>query len=363
MPWQPHGNCHSASTLPAEAPAWRRPRERAILLARAPTECAVGQNDLERKTGEPGLRSRVIRSLAVGCGVLALAELGLRQVFGYGPEPKLEPHPTIEYLYAPSQETRRFGRRYFINQWSMRSEDVPRHKSRAGECRVLVLGDSVLFGKELDQSQLATVGAELLLSRANAPTRVMNVSAASWGPPNHLAYIQHYGVFDADVAVVVVSSHDYADAPHGQNSRGTPPYLALRELQRQIFARNAPVAPSEPAAPIDIKVATLGFHSLLLALRNQHASPTVLLHPTVAEVQGGPEPGRSVLRAICAQLGVPVRDLTGLVRDSLASGQSPYADSIHLSAAGHRLLATAIVQAVTELPACNGRPEGLSVTE
>ena len=42
---------------------------------------------------------------------------------------------------------------------------------------------------------------------------VGSISAKSWGAPNELAYIQRFGLFDADAVVLVLSSHDYADVP------------------------------------------------------------------------------------------------------------------------------------------------------
>ncbi len=42
---------------------------------------------------------------------------------------------------------------------------------------------------------------------------VGNISAGSWGPGNWLAYAEEYGFFDADVIVLVISSHDIEDNP------------------------------------------------------------------------------------------------------------------------------------------------------
>lgn len=304
---------------------------------------------------------RVAHRLGLGVVVIAgaglLLEAALRAVFGYGPLPRLIPDPSIEYLHAPSQASQRFGRRYRINQWSMRSPDIEPRKTAPDECRVLVIGDSIVFGADVDQEQLATAQAQRLLhDMVRRPVVVLNVSAASWGPPNQFAYVQKFGAFDADAAVIVLSSHDYSDSPHGANSRPSPPYFAVRELQREILARlvGPNVTPTIDADDADIRTATLAFRDLLMALRAHRASPIVLFHAPRAELGAAPAEGKLVLSAIAAQLDAPVSDLEPALRAALESGRSPYTDDVHLNADGHGLLSAAIASAVLQSGLCSG---------
>src|SRR5215213_6427631 len=84
-------------------------------------------------------------------------ELIARFYLGLGDPPLMMTDPTIEYLFKPDQDCRRFGNRIKYNHYSMRSEDFPEHKSDKNEQRVMVVGDSVVNGGALmDQAKLGT---------------------------------------------------------------------------------------------------------------------------------------------------------------------------------------------------------------
>jgi hypothetical protein len=145
-------------------------------------------------------------------------------------------HPSIEYLYQPNQDVRRFGNRILINAYGMRSPDFPALKQDPDERRILVFGDSVLNGgAQTDHEALATsILSRQLADVWHKPLVVGNVSAGSWGPGNWLAYAREYGLFDADAVVLVMSSHDTADnptfAPLNPNTHPTEcPWTAVGE--------------------------------------------------------------------------------------------------------------------------------------
>ncbi len=158
------------------------------------------------------------RAIAVGViillGLVAAGEWIARAQLGLGTPPLSVAHPTIEYLFIPNQDVRRFDNRVRINAYGIRSEEFPASKPQ-DEFRVLVFGDSVLNGGNLtDQTELAT---ELLRDRleyaSERPVVVGNVSAGSWGPGNWLAYVREYGFFDADAVILLISTHDHRDNP------------------------------------------------------------------------------------------------------------------------------------------------------
>jgi hypothetical protein len=78
---------------------------------------------------------------------------------------------------------------------------------------VLVIGDSVVNGGNLsDQDSLATTILEKQISaKLHKRVRVLNISAAEWGPDNAIAYLKHYGTFHAKLLCLVWSSHDSHD--------------------------------------------------------------------------------------------------------------------------------------------------------
>ena len=59
--------------------------------------------------------------LAAICALLLAGEWFARSVLGLGDPPLSITHPRIEYLYAPNQDVRRFGKRFLVNDYSMRS--------------------------------------------------------------------------------------------------------------------------------------------------------------------------------------------------------------------------------------------------
>jgi len=76
-------------------------------------------------------------------------------------------------------------------------------------------------------------------ARLGRPVVVGNASAKSWGPPNELAYLQHFGTLDADVVILELSSHDYALLAPTQSaiverSSSTPHSLTCVDLRLPI---------------------------------------------------------------------------------------------------------------------------------
>ena len=90
-----------------------------------------------------------------------------------------------------------------------------RRKNRRRRFRVLVIGDSVIYGGvRIDQVDIDTeILKRNLQKELGRPVIVGNASAKSWGPPNELAYLERFGTLQADVVILELSSHDYADAP------------------------------------------------------------------------------------------------------------------------------------------------------
>jgi hypothetical protein len=164
------------------------------------------------------LINRRVRSAAYILVTLLVLVVGaelLGRTLGLGDRPLYESDPQIEYLLQPSRTYHPFHHLVHINAYSMRSDDFPIHKSRSDEFRVLVIGDSVVYdGTQIDQHDICTEVMKRFLEK-NGKKRVVvgNISAQSWGPPNQLAYIKRFGLFDADAVVYVLSSDDSFDTP------------------------------------------------------------------------------------------------------------------------------------------------------
>jgi lysophospholipase L1-like esterase len=275
--------------------------------------------------------------------------------------------PEIEYLFKPNQEIRRFGNRIHYNAYSMRSDDFPKLKSDPRELRVIFLGDSVINGGALtDQSAIATeILKKRLTSELGRPVVVGNVSAGSWGPANLLAYVkQQSGWFDADVVVIVLSSHDYGDAPTFKPVVGVQrdfpdhrPLLALEEgfaryllprLQSGASSSNASVPSDQPPDAKQIEQSMSAIAELIDRARASGATVIVAQHFEPQELTGALRPGHDRILQLAEAAGVRVVQLGPAEKAALDAGNNPYRDTIHPNDAGQRVIADALFGPVVE---------------
>ena len=308
-------------------------------------------------------RPRWRLGLTLGLGILALAsEAVLRLGLGLGDPVLVQADPAMGYRFQPNQERRRFGRRIHYNQYSQRSEP-PEQPRSPGTIRLLLTGDSVLNGgTPVDQSQ--TIDAYLRRQWAAQGQRVetLNASASSWGIGNQLAYLQTFGVFDSDLLLVFIGTHDLVQPTSTQERVGhhpaypeRPPLLAWQELwTRYLWPRlvrvwrtwqppsEIPVAP-EPERQVQANLADL---SRLVTLARQQAVPVgVVYTPDLTDVWGrDPHPPYKLrLQAQLQALGVPLIDVHEAWRHRRWREVEPFfRDSVHLTPAGHAAIAHVI---------------------
>jgi hypothetical protein len=293
-------------------------------------------------------------------------ELFARFYLGLGDPPLMQADPQIEYLFKPNQDCKRFGNRIKYNQYSMRSDDVSVHKSKPHELRVLVIGDSVVNGGVLtDQSQLATSLLQKQLAEdLKRPVFVGNISAGSWGPPNELAYLKRYGLFDADVVVIVLSSHDYVDVPTFEPLVGVhyaypahKPFLALWEgFERYLLPRlkggvpsNEGLAPATgPAKPQDIETCMTAIREMIAMARAAGAKVIIAQHLERDEALASPFPGHAEIAQEARRDGVTPIELGTFFERARLRGEDPYrrGDHIHPNAVGQREIERALLPAI-----------------
>lgn len=336
------------------------------------------RNDRQRRTSR-----RLLLGVAALVAVFVALECIARFALGLGDPPLYVADSQIEYLYKPSSAYRRFGRRLAFNAYSMRSDDFPLAKQDPNEVRALFLGDSVIHGGNLtDQAELATEILKARLTRdLNRPVVVRNVSAGSWGPGNLLAYVQRYGLFNADVVVILISSHDCGDVPTFIPLVGVradypdhTPLLACQEL----YARYWPMivamvwpsneAPeSEPVPTLDDQRRSLDDLGRLIAIvERSGAALVVAQHLEQGELGGHEMPGYGKIRELFQSRGIQPINLGPAFSDSLKTGMDPYRDRLHPNAQGQRLIAETLYQPIVEalttrqtlLPRANPRAPG-----
>jgi hypothetical protein len=281
--------------------------------------------------------------------LLAGTELSLRIFMG---QPALYvADAEIEYMFQPDQRVHRFGREVKINAYGMRSEDLV-SADAAGRFRVLVLGDSVVNGGNLtDQSALATDMLSRQQTSAGEPIDALNVSAGSWGPGNLLAYINRFGTFDADMAILVLSRHDLDDdrtfAPLDKNTYPTAaPMFATQEFLDRYVQRYLPFKWSSPPSSGGAALAGDAETLVPVLLDRLAALPggaCLILHYETGEQDSEPAEMQK-LASLAEARGIQVVD------DRVFMSAASFRDEIHLNDAGQRGLLEAMHQC-TNLPA------------
>ncbi len=303
-------------------------------------------------------KSKAIRWVLFGfIGLFLAGEVFFRWMFRLDCYPLYVTHPTIEYLLQPSQSIVCNGKTLKTNRWSMRSPDFDPKKTQE-EIRVMVFGDSVVHGFHLDQYELATSLLAVDLEQGMRRQAVVgNISAGSWGVPNYLAYEKEYGFFDADVVVLVFSSHDLYDVPTFEPL--SPIYqpqtrfhivlpFGVQKLFGWLKNNNPNLAYSNTDENLEklkaVCLKALGdFHQdlqkqripLLLVLHYQQDElPFVMTHAFVDWAEAN---------------GVKVVSDREALRGALNAGQNPYQDDIHLNALGQSLLEAVILYGLNEM--------------
>jgi hypothetical protein len=287
------------------------------------------------------------------------AELVARAGMGLGDPPLYMADPDIEYLAVPG-EYRPGGQRVAINIHSMRSDPITPRRPDSAEFRILFLGGGVLHGGDwLDQDALATEQLATSLTGAlDRPVIVANAAAPRWGPAHLLAYVERFGTFDADLAVIVLSGDDLARMPDYRWPKPglptSPPMLAAERLWHDHIAAYLPqLAGPAPAglgqrrpAGGDADRSLAALASLLDRLHEQGLEVIVTLHPTQGELAGRPGEGWQGIESAADRQGVTVLDLTEAYRAAVNRGERLYHDPVHLTAAGQRTLAAALAEGI-----------------
>jgi hypothetical protein len=331
---------------------------------------------LEPLTAEPvpsppqQKKSRVKLVVFIVAAAFILSELFCRFGLGLGNPPLYQADSKMEYLLQPSKTYYRFHHRFSVNRYSMRADDFPPQKSSPNELRVLVVGDSIVYGGVLiDQSQIDTEILKRNLQKATGrPVVVGNASAKGWGPPNELAYLQRFGTLDADVVVLELSSHDYADAPTFVPVVGVsvdfpdkkPPLALIDLLATYIFPRYLHIGripagvdetgPNAPHSEQDIVECRDAERDFFRFAREHHAKVALAQHLSHPELAGPYQPGYDANQAVAREENVPYVDDADELRLQLKSGQDPFfpGDPLHLAPSGQQVLAHTLQRAVDQ---------------
>jgi len=257
--------------------------------------------------------------------------------------------PAIEYLPKPDQSVVQRGVRFETNALGMRSP--PPSLDIGAVFRVLVLGDSVVFGHtNINQADLATTRLSTLTLGDGRRMEALNVSSPSWGPGNLLAWTETNGLLGAEAVVVVLSSHDLDDnrtfAPPDRNiyPQGPPLSVLGDWVVRQASGNRDDQPSADPRSQGD---ARRSLPALFQEISKAPSGACLVVHSTVDELFSlTPSAEHGALREMAAAAGLDI------VYDRDFIDSPDYVDGIHLSGEGQVSLARAIMAC----PALSGGP-------
>lgn len=283
------------------------------------------------------------------------AELIGRFVFGLGNPPQAVRDDDMEYRLKPSSEYHRLGNYIKQNRYSMRSDDFPETKQQPDELRVMILGDSIInAGSHIDQSELATeLLRDQLGSELGRPVVVGNIAASSWGPPNLLGYVKKFGLYDADVVLVVVNSSDAWDVPVPMADRvqSHVPSFALEEVAMELWERfgtSAESAKEQKQTPENAALVLSSLEQLVAIARVQGVAIGIVLHYRQSELNTPPSEGLRLFQKFADDRGIAIFSteqsyIAAMQRSNI------YNDNMHLNAQGEQALAEVLLSATVEL--------------
>jgi len=301
------------------------------------------------------------------------------------------PDGDLPYRLRPDVRTRWLGIDVRVNALGFRGADV-RRDAAPNARRVLVLGDSVVFGQGVEESDTLTARLGEALGRAEPEVawEVLNGGVQGYDTIAEARALELLArVVTPDVVVVGMSLNDYdrppAYHPIGVIARRAPTWTAAIEdrsefalllrwivtwvrggLWQQVLttpdAAPGPAAPATARDPIDEMVARShrafyakpdpiawerlrdGLRRMRRAAERIGASLLVAIVPESWQMDGADvlEPQRRLI-ALCEDAGVASLDLAPAFREARAP---LFLDTQHPNAAGHAVAAHAIAAAL-----------------
>ncbi|MCT7968079.1 SGNH/GDSL hydrolase family protein [Laspinema sp. D1] len=301
-------------------------------------------------------------AIAIILGLFIAVEVALRLLFGFGNPPLYIPDEKIGYLLAPNQKLRRFGNRFEINQYSMRSAAVT---PTSDTPRVLLLGDSVANGGWwTDQAQTISAFMQQQLPErlpGNSPQiEVLNASANSWGPRNERAYLEKFGTFGAKAVVLLINTDDLFGTQPSSIQVGRdrnypdkkPPFAWVEIVSRYLLP--APTVPKLPEEKGDRVGLNLEAIQQIQQIVTQNQGQFLLaITPLLRELgESGPRDyeikARQRLQKFTQQHQITYLDFLDPF-NAVEEPASLYRDHIHLSPSGNELVTREITEALAPM--------------
>jgi len=288
--------------------------------------------------------------IAVLLGAMLVSAEILLRLLGYGSPILYVQDVRAGYYPGPNQSVSRSGGLVETNRFGMRAPEIEPEKP-AGVFRILMIGDSTLWGGSyIDQSELYArrVANSFEEQYGKNQVEVLNIGVNGWGPFNKLGYLERFGTFDADLAIICLPNGDIyrdlcemTDIPYFPV--GAPPRLALEEVVQHLLWRRS-MKGKRPTAEQREERGVEGIAAYVkLAQKLRDAGCDVLIEILPSRTAGTTEkiPSREEknvedLRAALEPHGFVVGHSVGLFQGQ-GDTDKLYHDSCHLHALGHQI--------------------------
>lgn len=315
-------------------------------------------------------RSKLIWLMGPAFLAIAAAEILLRLVLGLGNPVLFQADPKTGYRFQPDQNVTRFFRRVQYNQFSQRSEPTTLEKP-PDTFRILMTGDSILNGRNsVDQSETISELLERQLAGEDAQNiEVLNASAGSWGIGNQRGYLLQFGLFESDILIVEIGSHDLTQPtrtgePVGRhpNFPDRKPWSALSEAwNRYVWPRLAPDSnltspdagqPTQSELDAQFQENLTHLQAIVELAKRENIPVVAILIPELRELIDPVHtfPRKSDFLERLEVMDVPVLDFHRVWSDrSPELLETYFDDGLHLTPAGNRAIADEIAKKLVEI--------------
>jgi len=294
---------------------------------------------------------------------LIFLEVFLRLAFGFGDPLLYVSDRQIGYLLAPNQNVRRFGNRIQINEYSMRSGTIAATRPDS-TLRVLMIGDSIVNGGWwTDQNDTLSETLAAYLNAFKPSVEVLNASANSWSPRNELAYLQRFGLFQAQILVLVINTDDlFATAPtslavgHDRNYPDRKPPSALAEVISRYLLPTPPMSDALKAVQTKggdrVGIVLDAIRQIDHLTRQNKARFLLVMTPLLRELEQAPRDyelvARQRLSAFAQIESIQYIDFLTVFNAEIKTPKDVYHDHIHLNPIGNKWVSESIGRTIQE---------------
>ncbi len=294
---------------------------------------------------------------------LIFLEVFLRLAFGFGDPLLYVSDRQIGYLLAPNQTVRRLGNRIQINEYSMRNSAIAATRPDS-TWRILMLGDSIVNGGWwTDQKDTLSETLANHLKPFKSPVEVLNASANSWSPRNELAYLQRFGLFQAQILVLVINTDDlFATAPtslpvgHDRNYPDQKPSSAIAEVISRYLLPAPPMPDELKAVQAEggdrVGIVLDAIRQIYQLTRQRNARFLLVMTPLLRELEQAPRDyelvARQRLSAFAQIESIQYIDFLTVFSAEIKTPKAVYHDHIHLNTIGNKWVSEAIGETIRE---------------